>query len=283
VKDGWVPQEFALSIASAVCRIVESDYFEPAQLPKPSRQPLTTPQQRLVCSEQLLQVALLNMAAMVQQVYREKKGAAAVPLSAAGNAAVLSTAAAQADQPLQLQQTQKQRQSSRRTQQEIWSVPPHHAELFAAAVGNQLAHMQQHSLALTTSSMQDSTPAKVVSVLHMVKSLLAVRAENKASNSRRHSSSGSLPSALAVPLYGCVAELALLMAGQPEVVAACCSTAAAVCKDAKAASYSAPAAGRPSSYAADAAAAAGSAHDVLAKLHQLMLNELLPAAEHVFK
>jgi hypothetical protein len=131
---------------------------------------------------------------------------------------------------------------------------------------------------------RSSTPEQVVAMLHMLSDLLAVRATHKAPATSGSSSSSSgvssgLPAELAVPLYATAAEMALLMAGEPAVVAACCSLAVAVHGDVTSASALKTA-------AAAAAAALGDSRPscVLARrLDQLLLHELLPAAVHAFK
>jgi hypothetical protein len=292
LDDGKVQQEFALSVASMLCGALQNSYLGPAQLPKPFQRPLTVPEQRVVCGQLLLQVALVNVAATAQHVHDEKNGATVVSAAAAG-----SSLGAQADQQQQMKHKRRSSRSSRRPGQEVMKVQQHHADLLAAAVDNQPTDMQQRSLDFITWSLQDSTLARVVSVLHMVRELLEVRAEYKApsisspslSSYRTRSSSSSIvpqPAGLAALLYGTAAELALLMAAEPALVAACCSLAAAVRRDAARAtddSGSQPTACKKAVTAASAAAQSCSTQDNVVELDQLLLNELLPAALHAFK
>jgi hypothetical protein len=266
------PVEAAVAVAKMLPVVIHDDVLAAARLPAPFGRQLTAAQGSLVCGQQLLQVAMLNVAASVQQVYKEKGGTAAVPLAAEQDSAAGSSGSSSGSSS----------SSSRQQQQQRWAVQPHHATLVSAAVPGLPAELQLNTMrdsAQGFPSSQTLEPHLMASMLRMLEVLLAVRADNSTPRSSSSSSSrggAALPLSLAVPLYGCVAELPLLMAGQPEVVAACCSTAAAVCGYAGQATRAEPA-------AAAAAAAGGSAPDVLAELNQLLLSELLPAAVHAFE
>jgi hypothetical protein len=251
-----VPLETAVTLASLLPEIIQEDYLYEAQDPHPFGRRLTAEQQQLACGQQLLQVWLVNLAAVVQQVYKQADGKTAV---------------------LVMPDSSSSRR--RQQQQQRWAVQPHHAVLLAAAVPGLPADMQlpavQNVLNRSSSSSAVQEPHRIAALLHLLGTFLGVRASNCDGSSVQERNTAALPSSLAVPLYGCVAELALLMTGQPAVVAACCSMAAAVCGIIKEASSKA------GSTAVDAAAAAGSeSGSVLGQLDQMLLHERLPAAVH---
>ncbi|KAF6262473.1 hypothetical protein COO60DRAFT_628601 [Scenedesmus sp. NREL 46B-D3] len=142
-----VPLMFALGLADMLCRAVKDDYLVPAQLPAPFQRPLTAPQQRVVRRQHLLEVAMLNLAAWVQQLHRQNGGTSAVPLAAAGNRTPPTTtsSSSSSSSSSKASPASRSRSSSRLQHQQLWRVQAQHAALLTAAVSGLPADIEPGS------------------------------------------------------------------------------------------------------------------------------------------